>query len=144
MLDRPAFEPADFSLTDYDGKTYRLADLKGKAVMIDFWATWCAPCREAIPTLEKIHREYREKGLVVLGIDDEPAKAIESFATKNGITYTTLLDADRKVHNLFGVDGNSQGIPMTVIFGRDGKFVDRVPYPHNEANFLATLKKAGL
>ncbi len=80
----------------------------------------------------------------MLGIDDEDSRIIKSFLANNGITYPTLLDVDRKIHNLFGQDGNNQGIPLTVVFDREGKFVDRVPYPHNEANFMAVLKKAGL
>src|SRR5258706_7854941 len=144
LLDRAANEMADFSLASVDGTTFRLRDLKGKLVLIDFWATWCPPCRDALPALEKLHREWESKGLIVLGVDDEPAAVIRSFNSKNGITYPTLLDPDRKVHDLFGVDGNGQGIPLTVVFDREGRFVDRVPYPHTEENFLKVLKKAGL
>jgi thiol-disulfide isomerase/thioredoxin len=143
-FDVVAYEHVDFSLPSIDGKTFHLADLKGKIVLIDFWATWCPPCRDALPVIEKIHREWRDKGLVVLGIDDEAGSVIGPFLTKNGITYPTLLDPDRKIHNLFGQDGNGQGIPLTVVFDRNGKFVGRVPYPHNEENFLGVLKRAGL
>jgi thiol-disulfide isomerase/thioredoxin len=143
-LDAAANEHVDFSLSSTDGKTVHLADLKGKIVLIDFWATWCPPCRDALPAIEKIHREWRDKGLVVLGIDDEPSRVVGPFLAKNGITYPTLLDPDRKVHNLFGQDGNGEGIPMSVVFDRSGKFVDRVPFPHNEENFLGVLKRAGL
>jgi hypothetical protein len=69
---------------------------------------------------------------------------IRAFNTKNGVTYPTLLDADRKVHELFGVDGNGQGIPLAVVFDRAGKFVGRVPFPHTEEGILQLLKKAGL
>jgi peroxiredoxin len=143
-LDAAANEIADFSLISADGMTFRLRDLKGKIVLIDFWATWCPPCRDAVPSLEKIHRDWNDKGVVVLGVDDESAGAIRSFNSKNGVTYPTLLDPDRKVHELFGVDGNGQGIPLSVVFDRDGKFVGRVPYPHNEESFLGVLRKAGL
>jgi peroxiredoxin len=143
-LDVAAYEHVDFSLPSIDGKTFHLADLKGKIVLIDFWATWCPPCRDALPAIEKIHRQWHDKGLVVLGIDDEPGSVIEPFLAKNGITYPTLVDPDRKIHNLFGQDGNGQGIPLTLVFDRSGKFVDRVPYPHNEENLLGVLKKAGL
>jgi peroxiredoxin len=112
--------------------------------MIDFWATWCPPCRDALPALEKIQQQWRDRGLVMVGISDESSYVIQSFLAKNPLSYTMLLDPDRKVHNLFGQDGNGQGIPLTVVFDRDGKFVDRVPYPHNEENFLAVLKRAGL
>jgi len=143
-LDRTANEIAEFSLPSVNGTTFRLRDMKGKIVLIDFWATWCPPCRDALPAIEKIHRDWNGKGVVVLGVDDEPAATIRSFISKNGITYPTLLDPDRKVHELFGVDGNGQGIPLTVVFDREGKFVGRVPYPHTGENFLKLLKEAGL
>lgn len=143
-LDGAANEIADFSLISADGATFRLRDLKGKIVLIDFWATWCPPCREAVPSLEKIHQDWKGRGVIVLGVDDESAGTIRSFNSKNGVTYPTLLDPDRKVHELFGVDGNGQGIPLAVVFDREGKFVGRVPYPHNEESFLGVLKKAGL
>jgi thiol-disulfide isomerase/thioredoxin len=113
-------------------------------VLIDFWATWCSPCRDALPTIEKLHREWRDKGLVVLGIDDEDGRIIAPFLAKNGITYPTLLDPDRKVHNLFGQDGNGQGIPLTLVFDRSGNFAARVPFPHDEVILLDVLKKVGL
>jgi peroxiredoxin len=143
-LDRAVDDLADFSLPSVNGATFRLRDMKGKIVLIDFWATWCPRCRDALPAIEKIHRGWNSKGVAVLGVDDEPAATIRSFISKNGITYPTLLDPDRKAHELFGVDGNGQGIPLTVIFDRDGKFVGRVPYPHTEENFLKLLKQAGL
>ena len=143
-LDHAAHYGTDFSLSSLDGKRFQLSDLKGKVVMIDFWATWCPPCRDALPTIEKIQQQWRDRGLVVLGISDEASHVIQSFLTKNPISYPTLLDPDRRVHNLFGQDGNGQGIPLTVVFDRDGNFLGRVPYPHNEENFLAVLKKAGL
>ena len=126
-LDRAASEIADFSLPSVNGTTFRLRDMKSKIVLIDFWATWCPPCRDALPAIEKIHRDWNSKGVVVLGVDDEPAATIRSFISKNGITYPTLLDPDRKVHELFGVDGNGQGIPLTVVFDREGKFVGEFP-----------------
>jgi peroxiredoxin len=143
-LDAAASERPDFTLASLDGKTFTLSKLKGKVVLIDFWATWCPPCVDAVPHLESLNRELAAKGLVVLGIDDEVAGRIEWFRSKNGVTYPTLLDPDRKVHNLFGVDSNGQGIPMSVVFDREGRYVGRVPYPHDEKNFRAVLKKAGL
>jgi peroxiredoxin len=77
---------------------------------------------------------------MVLGIDDEVPGRIASFRTSKGVTYPTLLDPNRKVHSLFGVDG----IPVTFVFDREGRCVGRVPYPHDEKNFRAVLKKAGL
>jgi peroxiredoxin len=143
-LDRAADELTGFTLSSLDGTTYRLRDLKGKIILVDFWATWCSPCRDSLPALEKIHRDWASKGLVVLGVDDEPARIIRTFISEHAITYPMLLDRDRKAHELFGVDGITQGIPLTVVFDREGKFVGRVPYPHTEEGFLDLLRKAGL
>jgi peroxiredoxin len=141
-LDRAANELADFSLPSVNGTTFRLRDMKGKIVLIDFWATWCPPCRDALPAIEKTHRDWNSKGVVVLGVDDEPAATIRSFISKNGITYPTLLDPDRKVHELFGVDGNGQGIPLTVVFDREGKFVGRVSLSAYRREFSQTAERS--
>ncbi len=129
----------DFSLSDQDGKTWRLAELRGKVVVLDFWATWCEPCRKALPEVSKLHRDWSGKGVVVLGVDDESAGVVRTFAAKNGIAHPTLIDPGRRVHDLFGV----RGIPAAIVIGRDGKLVERVPHPHNEENFRAALRKAG-
>lgn len=130
----------DFSLADQDGKTWRLAELQGKVVVLDFWATWCEPCRKALPEVAKLHRDWSGKGVVVLGVDDEKAEVVRSFAAKNGMSYSTLIDPGRRVHDLFGVTG----IPAAIVIGRDGKLVERVPHPHNEETFRAALRKAGI
>ena len=83
---------SDFKLQDLNGKIVKLSDFKGKAVLIDFWATWCPPCREAIPGIEKLHKNYGGKGLVVLSIslDEGDWDSVKSFVTEHGITYPVL------------------------------------------------------
>jgi peroxiredoxin len=78
----------------------------------------------------------------VLVVDHEPAATIRSFTSKNGITYPTLFDPARKVHELFGVDGNGQGIPLTVVFDREGKFVGRVPDPYCGREISQTAERS--
>jgi cytochrome c biogenesis protein CcmG/thiol:disulfide interchange protein DsbE len=107
----------DFTLPDLNGRNVHLADLKGKVVLVEFWATWCAPCQESIPGIERLHRSYGGKGLVVLGVSvDEGGLAdVKAFVRENGMTYTVLQgDAD--------VMGNYRirGIPATFIVNRDG------------------------
>jgi cytochrome c biogenesis protein CcmG, thiol:disulfide interchange protein DsbE len=143
-LDRAAVARADFSLKSTHGVEYKFSALKGKVVLIDFWATWCPPCRDSLPALEKVHRDFAEKGVVVLGIDDEPPSIVDAYLSKNGITYPTLVDPDRKVHNMFGVDGDAVGIPTTVIFDREGNYSGHIPLPHTEEKLRAALKAAGI
>lgn len=130
----------DFSLPSQDGSVVRLSDLRGKVVVLDFWATWCEPCRKALPVVSRLHREWSSKGVVVLGIDDEPASVVRAFAARHGLGYPTLIDRGRRIHNLFGVEG----IPAAIVIGRDGALVERVPFPHNDENFRAALRKAGV
>lgn len=113
---------SDFKLQDLNGKTVKLSDFKGKAVLIDFWATWCPPCREAIPGIEKLYKTYSGKGLVVLGIslDEGDWDSVKSFATERGITYPVLKGTE-DVASRFQV----RTIPMMVIINKEGKIVKR-------------------
>lgn len=108
--------PADFTLKDASGKEHTLSAYKGKVVLLDFWATWCPPCKEAMPYIQKMHEDLAKDGLVVLGIavdnQGDPAK----FMEKKGFTYTGLLEGG-KVSNTYGISG----IPQLYIIGRDGK-----------------------
>ena len=81
----------DFTLQDLSGGNVRLSDLKGKVVLVEFWATWCPPCRASIPSVEHLHQTYAQKGLVVLGVSlDEEWDSVRSFAQKNGISFPVL------------------------------------------------------
>ena len=82
----------DFTLQDISGKKVRLADLKGKVVLIDFWATWCPPCRAEIPAIERLHAQYGSKGLTILAIslDEGGWDGVQSFAKEHKISYTVL------------------------------------------------------
>lgn len=113
---------SDFALQDLDGKTVKLSELRGKAVLIDFWATWCPPCRAAIPGIEKMHRMYREKGLVVLGISTDSGdwSAVKSFASEYGITYTILKATDEVLASY-----QVRTIPMVVLVDKNGRLVRR-------------------
>ena len=92
-----------FSLVDLDGKKVSLADYKGKPVLVNFWATWCAPCKLEMPWFEEFHQKYGVQGLVILGVaaDDAGKKTIGDSAHKLGVTYPILL-ADGKVTDAYG------------------------------------------
>ena len=106
-----------FTLLDLENKPLNLSELKGKVVLLDFWATWCAPCRAALPNMELLHRDFKDKGLLVLGVDTEEPKDQAAFMEKFGYTFRSLVDANEKVKNLYHVGG----IPATVLIDKDGK-----------------------
>ena len=112
-LGKPA---PDFTLLDAEDKPLNLADLKGKVILLDFWATWCAPCRVELPNLELLYRDFNDKGLLVLGVDGEESKDQAAFMEKFGYTFRTLVDPNEKVKNLYNV----AGIPTTVLIDKEG------------------------
>jgi peroxiredoxin len=113
LMDKPA--PA-FELATLDGKRVKLADLKGKVVLVDFWASWCKPCLASMPALVELHRTLTSKGLVIVGVtDDDPADAKQTVADKK-LTYPIALDPDHAAWSAYLV----QGLPTTVLIDRTG------------------------
>ncbi|HET9178628.1 MAG TPA: TlpA disulfide reductase family protein [Terriglobia bacterium] len=133
-------QQADFSLADLDGRDWTLKDLRGKVVLVNFWATWCPPCRKEIPDLEALYKRFEADGLVVLGISDEPATKVQPFVRQEKISYPVLLDLGRKVNGLYSVSG----IPMSFVYDRSGKLVAESMDMRTRQQFLAMLAKAGL
>jgi len=113
---------ADFTLQDLNGKSVRLSDFKGKPVLLDFWATWCPPCRAAVPGIEKLHETFSGKGLVVLGIsmDEGGWDAVKAFTSENHMTYTVLKGTDDVLSEY-----QVRTIPLVVLVSKDGKVVKR-------------------
>jgi peroxiredoxin len=93
-----ARQQADFTLTDLQGTPWHLRDLKGKVVLVNFWATWCPPCRKEMPDLQALYDKYRHQGFLVLSISDEDAAKVQPFIRERNITYPVLLDPGRKVN----------------------------------------------
>jgi len=133
-------EHPDFALKDLADKAWRLADLRGKVVMINFWATWCPPCRKELPDLEALYEAYASKGLVILGISDEDPKKVEPFVRKHRLSFPVLLDPTRTVNEMFAI----KGIPKTFIYDRTGKLAAQAIDMRTQQQFMALLKKAGL
>ena len=129
-----------FSLTDLAGKTWSLNTLKGKIVLLNFWATWCPPCRKEMPDMEKLYRNYEQKGLIVLAVSDEQRPVVEAFLAKNPYSFPILLDPDRKVNTAFTVEG----IPKSFIFDREGRLAAMAIDMRTESQFMELLKQAGL
>ncbi len=133
-------QKADFTLKDLKGKKVTLSDLRGKIVIVNFWATWCAPCKLEMPDLDLLYTRFQPQGLVVLAITDEELFEAGSFITYAGYHFPVLLDTDKKVHKQFHITG----IPTTFIFDRDGKLLGETIDQTTERQFLAILSKADL
>ncbi len=133
-------EHADFTLTGMDGKPWSLKEQRGKVVVLNFWATWCPPCRKEMPDLEKLYQQFKEQGLVILAISDEDAGKVKPFVAGQKVTYPVLLDPGRKVNELFQVEG----IPKTFVYDRNGKLVAQSIDMRTRRQFLEMLAQAGL
>jgi peroxiredoxin len=129
-----------FTLTGLDGKTYSLDALRGKVVLLNFWATWCPPCRREMPGMEKLYRRFARKGLVVLAVSDEKRETVEAFLKDNKCTFPVALDPGRKVNTDFGVEG----IPQSFLFDRQGKLSAQSIDMRTERQFLEMFQAAGL
>lgn len=115
----------DFALRDLAGRTVRLSDHRGKVVLVNFWATWCVPCRVELPHLERLHRQYGRDGLVVLGVSiDGPDSSaeVDPQARRYGLTFPVLLDEETRVVALYNPKKTA---PFTIIVGRDGQVARR-------------------
>ncbi len=133
-------QEAGFSLAGLDGKTYSLAGLRGKVVLVNFWATWCPPCRKEMPDLEKLYQSLGSQGFVVLAISDEDRATVEKFLQGKDYTFPILLDPGREVHKEFQVEG----IPRSVVYDREGKLAAQSIDMRTASQFRAMLKQAGL
>jgi peroxiredoxin len=111
----------DFSLATADGGTVRLADLKGKPVLINFWATWCQPCREEMPAMQELYEQYRERGLVILAVDmEEDLRPVRRWIDRGGYTFTFLLDSEGEQVKRYNINAS----PTSYFVGRDGVIRD--------------------
>ena len=114
----PASSAPDFTLRTMEGPNLRLNEQRGHVVLVNFWATWCGPCRQEMPHLNRLFEKYRASGFVLLGVnvDDDPRNAAE-VAAKLGVKFPMLLDTDRKVSHLYDLSS----MPSTLLIDRDGK-----------------------
>lgn len=112
--------PPDFIARTLDDRTLSLGDLRGRVVILNFWASWCLECRPELAVLQQLHRDFGPRGLVVVGVNAREASATaRRYADSLGLTFPLVLDPDGKVNALYGVIG----LPTTFLLGRDGRAV---------------------
>jgi thiol-disulfide isomerase/thioredoxin len=139
-----------FTLSDTSGKRVSLADYKGKAVLVNFWATWCAPCKVEIPWFAEFYKQYGSQGFEILGVDSDDLETddakklaaqkqdIQTAATKLGINYPVLLDGESLAKDFGGIDV----YPMSFYVDRSGKVVEVVAGLAPKDEIEANIKKA--
>ena len=138
----PAQAPApapDFSLAARHGGNVQLSSLKGQVVMINFWATWCGPCRQEMPLLEQLHAKYEPLGFTLLGVNVEPDSAAATTWLKGvPVTFPILFDTKNAVAEQFGV----MGMPSSVFVDREGRvrYVHRGYKPGDEAQYADLIR----
>ena len=119
----PATVAPDFTLRTIDGPNLRLQEQRGRVVMVNFWATWCGPCRKEMPQLNRLYDKYKSAGFVLLGVNvDEDTRNAVAVAGKLGVKIPVLLDTDKKTSQAYDLNA----MPSTVLIDRDG----RVRYVH--------------
>jgi thiol-disulfide isomerase/thioredoxin len=130
----------DFSLESLDGKTMRLSDLRGKAVLLNFWATWCGPCKIEMPWFVDLQKEYGAQGLQIVGVamDDGSKEEIAKFAKDMGVNYPILIGKE----SVGDAYGGVPALPQSFLIGRDGKIVDKIVGLRGKAEIEDSIKKA--
>ena len=130
-----------FTLVDLDGKKVSLADYKGHAVVLNFWATYCGPCKLEMPWFQDLQNKYKDKGLVVLGLDQDDGMAVKEVAAASkrvGVTYPILMPDD-KVSKSYQL---SDYIPETFYVDKSGKIVEQTIGAHSKNELEADVQKA--
>ena len=116
----PPLAAADFSLPDLDGETHALSDFRGKVVMLNFWATWCPPCRREMPSMQRLYEKYREHGLVVVAVNQfEDPDLVFEFTGRLSLepTFPILFDRESRVSEQYKV----KGLPTTYLLDKQGR-----------------------
>jgi peroxiredoxin len=130
----------DFTLKTLDGPNLRLEEYRGQVVLINFWASWCGPCRQEMPILDRLHRRYEDAGFVVLGVNVEgEISPAQEIVDKTKVTFPVLIDEGQLVSELYQLEA----MPSTVVIDRDGvvRYVHRGYKPGDEAKYVEVVKK---
>jgi len=130
----------DFTLTDVHGQEWNLRSLRGKVVLVNFWATWCPPCRRELPDLGALYERFRDRGFAILAVTDEVVSKVKPLLSQQKVSYPVLLDPGHRVRDLFGINS----IPQTLIYDREGRLVAQAIDRPLMRGFLDMLAQAGL
>jgi len=129
----------DFTLPSRSGDSISLEQLKGQVVMLNFWASWCGPCRQEMPLLDQMHKRYSSLGFTLLGVNvEEDSAAAEKWLAQTPVTFPVLYDKDNKVSQLYQVDS----MPSTVFIDRKGnvRYLHRGYKPGDEGEYLNQIR----
>lgn len=122
----------DFTLKDLNGATVKLADYRGKVLFINIWATWCAPCREEMPSMEKLYREMKGENfeMLAISIDEKGKEVVDPFVEEYGLTFPILMDPTSRVAKKF----KTTGVPETFIVDKNGTIINHILGPRSWDN----------
>jgi peroxiredoxin/outer membrane lipoprotein-sorting protein len=137
LLNRAA---PDFELKTLEGERIRLSELRGHPVMLTFWATWCGPCRRELPEVAKIYTAYKDKGLLIYGVNDEGKGTARDYVKKANLPFDVLDDSGQKVNRMYRI----RSIPSVFLIDGEGKVVRFFSGGHDEAALRQVLKSVGL
>ncbi len=126
----------EFSLKDLSGKNVRLSDYKGKVVLVNFWASWCPPCKMEIPGFQKVYAAYKDRGFTIVGISTDDVS--QSFIKDMGMTYPVVMADDKVIIDY----GNIYSIPTSFLVGRDGRIIKKVMGMYFESSLKSDLENA--
>jgi peroxiredoxin len=136
-----AFAP-DFTLSTRDGKTAGLSSFRGKTVLLNFWATWCGPCQQEMPSLEALYQRYKDQGFVIVGVslDEEGWPVIEGFLKRVPVNFPLLLDASQSVSDAYQIFR----IPESYLIDEAGRIIDKFvgPQDYNQEIFYKKVERA--
>ncbi len=139
VFDKP-FEAPNFSVASVDGKMKSRLSTKGKITLLNFWATWCPPCKQEIPTIQRLHDIMKSENFEIMAVDlGEAPKSVKSFLEENKISYPVYLDPKNSLANLYA----SRGIPSTYILDKNGKFIAGIigSFDYDTPEFVNIMKE---
>ena len=140
-----AIEAPDFEVATPDGGRLRLRDYRGQVVFLNFWATWCIPCRREMPAMEKLYREFRKEGFAIIALDlNEPVAAVQAFVKELGLTFPVGIDPGMVNFTVYG----GRALPTSYLIGRDGLILGIVIGPRewdseNARHYITSLLGKG-